>query len=122
MAERQRRNTLHHQPPPSRQMRSLLRQAILGTHRLLRSSQRATAVGAGGEKQIGELLELCRRAAARERHPDRFVPAARTMPATVPEAAAMLNRLLALLRQLDATWQQRLTAAGIDPKWPEGEA
>ena len=122
MAERQRRDRLAHPPPPSRQMRSLLRQAILGAHRLLRSSERATAVGAGGEKQIGELLELCRRAAARERHPDRFVPAARTMPATVPEAAAMLNRLLALLRQLDATWQQRLIAAGIDPKWPEGEA
>ena len=122
MTERQRRDRVHAQRLPSRHMRSLLRQAIFRAYRLLRTCDHATEVGDRGERQIGEVLELCRWATAREPRPAWLVAANATMPATVPEAAAMLNGLIARLRDLDAAWRRRLVAAGIDPKWPGDDA
>jgi hypothetical protein len=100
-------------------MRSLLRQAHLRGHGLLRDCQHADILGARGEARVRRLQELCRRATARDPRPDWLVPLTRTMPTSIADTVAMLNRLLPELSRLDATWRRRLVAAGLDPEWPE---
>jgi hypothetical protein len=103
-------------------MRSLLREALFGVHGLLRDCEHATTLGPRGEKRVRRVLELCRRATARDPRPDWLVPLTRTMPASIADTVATFDRLLVPLKALESAWRQRLVAAGIDPKGLDSDA
>ena len=122
MIERQRRDRIQDHRLPSRLMRSLLREAIFGVYDLRRGCGYGTVGGPSGERHVRSVLALCRRATARHSMPDWFDPLTRTMPQTIPDTTALLDRLLVPLCATDAAWRRRLIAAGIDPKWPGDDA
>ena len=116
MSERQRRDRIHDQRPPSRQMRRLLRQAFFAVHRLLRGFRNGNDMRAEEAIETREALELCRRAVAREPHPDWLGPLSKAVPPGHAEAVAALTVTLETLAAVDLAWDRRLAAAGIDPR------
>ncbi len=122
MTERHRRERVRQLAPPSRHMRSLLREAISSVYQLRLDCEYGTIAGPGGLRQVRRALALCRRATARDCMPDWFAPLIGAVPQTIGDTAALVDRVLMPLRTLDAAWRQRLSAAGIDPKWPGGDA
>ena len=119
MTERLRREKIVDQRPPSRHMRSLLRQSFFRVYQLLRDFEYRKTLSPDEAKRTRRALELCRRATARDPHPAWLATVAQATPPTLSDAVAALNLVLLTLSAVDITWRQRLLAAGLDPKWPE---
>jgi len=119
MTERLRRQRIIDQHPPSRHMRSQLRQSFFAVHQLLRDFEYRTSLGPDEAKRTRRALELCRRATARDPHPAWLATAAKAPPPSRADAVGALKLVLLTLSAVDITWRKRLIAAGLDPKWPE---
>lgn len=122
MAERQRRDRVHDQRPPSRHMRKLLRQAVFAAHCLLRGLRHPTRIARSEVAELHAVLELCRRAAARDPWPRTLLALGNSVPPGPQEAIAALNLALLHLAAIDVAWRRRLVTAGIDPEWPASGA
>lgn len=122
MSERLLRTRIIDQRPPSRHMRSLLRQGLSGVYRALRDLEYRTRLVPDDLTELRQVFDLCRRATAREPHPAWLAAAAEATPPTVADAVAALTLLQLTLAAIDVAWRKRLTAAGLDPKWPGDDA
>lgn len=124
MTERQRRNRKEDRRPPSLHMRRLLRQAWFEVHRMLRIFEGCESIQADEAAETMQVIELCRRATARDRGvpPDWRAGLPDSRPPDLHEAVAVLTLLSHIIARIDTAWDARLIAAGIDPAWPDSGA
>ena len=122
MPERLQRPRSRDQRPPSRHMRSLLRQAFFAVYRVIRALNLAGALRSPEVVALHRAVALCRRATARDPQPDWLAALATAVPPGRTEAVAALDLLLQHLAAIELDWERRLVAAGIDPKWPASGA
>ena len=122
MTERQRRDRIHDARPPSLHMRRMLRRCFFEVHRLLRGFRYASRIGREEAAETLRVLELCRRATARDGIPPWLLGLNHATPPDLREAVAALTLVLETLAAVDIVWDRRLVAAGIDPKWPDSGA
>jgi len=121
MTERQQRERTHDQRPPSLHMRRLLRYAFFEVHRLLRVFRDRSDIRRDEATETLRALALCRRALSRDGVPA-WLRQLAAGPPDLASAVAALSLARDRLTALDIVWDRRLIAAGIDPRWPDGDA